>query len=106
MPLRYEHLESSDWGDVKVQTGTNTQRRQRCIRNHAIRFNGKEFIVWHIPKNISKTSSMFLTVSYTSIEAEVVGKRLNRGGGYGLEIPVQYHFYGPPKTLQWLIKQN
>ena len=66
---------------------------------------GKEFIVGHIPKNISKTSSMFLTVPYTSIEAEVVGKRLNRGGGYGLEIPVQYRFYGPPKALQWLIKK-
>ena len=40
---------------------------------------------------------MFLTLPNTTIEAEVVGKRLNRGGGYGLEIPVIYRFYGKEK---------
>ena len=30
---------------------------------------------------------MFLKVPNTPIEVDVVGKRVNRGGGYGLEIP-------------------
>ena len=48
---------------------------------------------------------MFLKVPNTSIEVEVVGKRMNRGGGYGLEIPVAYRFNGPEKLVKWLIKK-
>ena len=61
---------------------------------------GKESVVGHIPRNISKYSSMFLMISFTSFEVEVVGKRLNRGGSYGLEIPVKYCFYGQEKIVQ------
>ena len=38
---------------------------------------------------------MFLKLSNTSIKVEVVGKRVNRGGGNGLEIPIVYRFNGP-----------
>ena len=65
----------------------------------------KETIVGHVPQNISKTCSMFLKVLNTSIEVQVVGKRLNRGGGYGHEIPVTYRFYGQEKLVNWLIKK-
>ena len=30
---------------------------------------------------------------------------MNRGGGYGLEIPVAYRFNGPEKPVKWLIKK-
>ena len=66
---------------------------------------GKKSVVGHIPQNISKFSLMFLMIPFTSIEVEVVGKRLNRGGGYGLEIPVKYRFYGQEKIVQWLTKK-
>ena len=36
---------------------------------------------------------------------EVIGKRLNRGGGYGLEIPVIYHFHGQEKLVNWAVKK-
>ena len=65
----------------------------------------KEIIFGYVPQNISKTCSMFLKVPNTSIEVQVVGKRLNRGGGYGLEIPVIYRFSGQEKLLNWLIKK-
>ena len=55
-------------------------------------------------KNILKFSSIFLRISISSIEAEVAGKRLNRGGDYGLEIPVKYRFYDQGKIYQWLTK--
>ena len=54
----------------------------------------KETIVRHVPQNVFKTWSMFLKVSNNSIEVQVVEKRLNRGGSYGLEIPFIYRFYG------------
>ena len=31
-----------------------------------------------------------------------IGPSVNRGGGYGLEIPVLYHFLGPAKATDWL----
>ena len=65
----------------------------------------KEIVVGHVPQNISKTCSMFLKVPNTSIEVQDVGKRLNSGGGYGLEIPVIYCFYGQEKRVNWLIKK-
>ena len=40
---------------------------------------------------------MFLSLPLTS--TETADKRINRGGGYGLEIPVQYRFTGPAKAL-------
>mgnify|MGYP001792401175 CR=1 FL=1 len=66
---------------------------------------GVKVIVGHVPWNVSNFFSMFLKVPNTSIEVEVVGKRVNRGGGYGLEIPVVYRFNGPEKLVKWLIKK-
>ena len=66
----------------------------------------KETIVVNVPQNISKTWSIFLKVPNTSIEIQVVGKRLNRGGGYSLEIPVIYRFYGQEELVNWLIKKT
>ena len=50
---------------------------------------------------------MFLKVPNTSIEVEVVRKRVNRGDGYDLEIPIVYRFNhnGPEKLVKWLIKK-
>ena len=53
---------------------------------------GKQSVIRHIPQSISKFSTMFLMVQFTSIEVEVVGKRLNCGGGYGLEIQLNIVF--------------
>ena len=66
---------------------------------------GKESVVGHIPHNISKFSSMFLTIPSIAIEVEVLGKRVNSGSGYGLEIPVKYRYYGKEKLIKWLAKK-
>ena len=66
---------------------------------------GTESVVGHIPHNISKFSSVFFTIPSTAIEVEVLGKKVNRGSGYGLEIPVKYRYYGREKLIQWLAKK-
>ena len=43
----------------------------------------------------------FLSLPNYSIRVGVKGKRINRGVGYGLKIPVEYIFYGDGKTIQW-----
>ena len=56
---------------------------------------GVKVIVGQVPLNVSIFFAMFLKLSNTSIKVEVVGKRVNRWGGNGLEIPIVYRFNGP-----------
>ena len=43
----------------------------------------------------------FLSLPNHSIRVCVKGKRINRGVGYGLEIPAEYIFYGNEKAIHW-----
>ena len=58
----------------------------------------------HIPKNLSKTFKRFLTLPNCTINCTVIGKGVNHGAGYGLEIPVNFKFLGPAKAIQWAEK--
>ena len=42
----------------------------------------------------------FLSLTNHSIRVCVKGKRINRGVGYGLEVPAEYIFYGNEKAIQ------
>ena len=56
-------------------------------------------------QNISKICISFLKVPKTSITAEITGKRLNVGGGYGLQIPAIYLLHGQEKLINWAVKK-
>ena len=62
----------------------------------------KEVVVGHVPKFISMIVSMFLSLPGCTLSTEVTGKRVNRGAGYGLEIPANFHFYGPENAIVWI----
>ena len=47
----------------------------------------------------------FLSLPKTSIHARVLGKRVNRGAGYGLEILVCFIFKGHVKGIAWVKKK-
>ena len=61
-------------------------------------------IVEHLPKNLSKFFYQFLSLPNCTISCEVKGKRINRGGGYGLKFPVKYTFLVPNKAIEWIEK--
>ena len=44
----------------------------------------------------------FLQFQNHSIRVAVTGKRVNRGAGLGLEIPVDFIFYGDSRVIVWL----
>ena len=48
----------------------------------------KEILVGHMPRNISKFVHNFLKLPNSKISCQVSGKRINRGTGFGLEVPV------------------
>ena len=86
--------------DVEVKHEVNNEHDKFAI---AI-FHSKR-IVGHVPKNLSKFFYQFLSLPNCIISCEVTGKRVNRGGGYGLEIPVKYTFLGPNKAIEWIEKR-
>ena len=55
-------------------------------------------IVGHVPRNLSPSLFQFLLRlrDVNKAFAEVTGQKVNRGAGYGLEIPCTYRLYGPP----------
>ena len=48
--------------------------------------------VGHVPFNLAPIISAFLKRSCNKGLVEVTGNRVNRGAGYGLEIPCKYNF--------------
>ena len=61
-------------------------------------------VVGHVPFLYSSLFKKFLSLPNHTIRVLVTGKRINRGAGYGLEIPVDYVFNGNEKALQWAKK--
>ena len=59
-------------------------------------------VVGHIPLAISKRISLFLTLPGSFLETKVTGKRINRGGGIGLEVPCKYCISGQEKAVDWI----
>ena len=58
----------------------------------------------HVPKNLSKLFHQFLRIPNSTIGCKITGKRVNRGAGYGLEIPAEYSFIGAVKAVEWVEK--
>ena len=54
---------------------------------HAVAVVVDDEIVGHMPYNIAPTVSAFLNRGTNNGFAVVTGKKVNRGAGYGLEIP-------------------
>ena len=51
-------------------------------------------VVGHMPYNIAPVVSHFLKRTVNKGLVEVTGARVNRGAGYGVEIPCKYRLYG------------
>lgn len=52
-------------------------------------------IVGHVPFNLAPIFSHFLKRSFNKGTVEITGEKVNRGGGFGLEVPCLYRLYGP-----------
>ena len=51
-----------------------------------------------MPQNILNVVSLYLSLPRCYLELEDIGKRVNRGVGYGVEIAARFHFYVPEKA--------
>ena len=62
------------------------------------------YVVGHVPRLLSPIIFHFLARSCNKGGVEITGNKVNRGAGYGLEIPCVFRFYGPSKYLERLQK--
>ena len=62
------------------------------------------YVVGHVPLDLSKTFSNFLSLPVSTMLCIVTGKIPNYGAGLGLEILVMYQARGHENALQWLEK--
>ena len=64
-----------------MRTYTNVADR------NAVAVFREDQVVDHVPFNLAPSISLFLKRDISKAFAEVVGEKVNRGAGYGLEIP-------------------
>ena len=57
-------------------------------------------VVGHVPSNLASIISNFLKRDTNKGFAKVVGDKVKRGAGYGLEIPCVYSLYGPKPYIE------
>ena len=82
LPLERDPTNPEDSNAVAVKNGSGT--------------------VGHVPFNLAPVVSAFLRRSVNKGMAEVTGNKVNRGAGYGLEIPCKYHFFGSASYIERL----
>ena len=58
-------------------------------------------VVGQVPLYWSKLAFKFLQFQNHSIRVAFTGKKVYRGAGLGLEIPVDYFFYGESRVITW-----
>ena len=59
-------------------------------------------VIGHVPALMATWLSKFLKRPTNCGKVIIKGKRVNRGGGYGLEVPCEYHFEGDSFSCGWL----
>ena len=92
------------WNPVDGEVLVCTQEIDNPHDNYAVSIIRNSYVVGHVPLGLSKTFSNFLSLPASTVLCIVTGKRLNRGAGLGLEIPVMYQARGHEKAIQWLEK--
>ena len=85
------HAYMKIWNPVDGEVLVCTRETDNPHDNYAVSILRNSYAVGHVPLGLSKTISIFLSLPASTMLCIVTGKRLNRGAGLGLEIPVMYH---------------
>ena len=100
--VRRYHVYQYIWTPVEGGTYSCTREPGNEQDCNAIAVMYEDRVVDHIPLAISKCMSLFLTFPGSFLETKVTGKRINRGGGYGLEVPCKCRISGQEKAVDWV----
>ena len=98
--IRGYHAYMSIWnpvlGQMLLVKREPTNRKDR----NAVGLFLEDVVVGHVPHNLAPQFSQFLRRDVNKAFAEVTGEKINRGAGYGIEIPCVYRLYGPKVYIE------
>ncbi len=92
--IRGQHVYKDVWTPVVGEVLLLKREPNNVRDNCAVAVLKEGQVVGHIPYNISAIVSHFLSRDNNKAFAEVTGDRVNRGGGYGLLLPLLW-----PRTI-------
>lgn len=93
--MRGYHAYMDCWTPVAGQSLLLKREPTNSHNKHAVAVYLEDEVVGHVSYNLAPKMSAFLRRDVNKGFAEVTGDRVNRGAGYGLEVPCTYHLYGP-----------
>ena len=99
------HAYKKNWDPVLGRRYSFTTEEKNEHDEYAVAVVNDDDVVGYIPLHLPKIMSIYLKLTSLHIDVEVTGKYVNRGGGYGLEIPCKYHDSGQEKALPWVSKE-
>ena len=82
------------WCPVLAQVLSIKREPDKSHDPHAVVVYYENRVVGHVPYNLALTLSAFLRREVNKGFAIVAGDNVNRGAGYGLEIPCTYRLSG------------
>ena len=85
----------------RVQPGRTAKKSSDSPYCHPNELNAYFEVIGHVPKLMAIWLTKFLKRATNSSKAVVRGKRVNRGGGYGLDVPCEFHFTGDAFSIAW-----
>ena len=93
--IRGYHAYLDTWTPVVGETLLLKREPSNEKDSSAVAVMKEDIIVGHVPYNIASVIFQFLRRDCNKGFVEVTGSKVNRGAGYGLEIPSTYRLYGP-----------
>ena len=106
--LRREPVNEVDKNAVAVVQETQSGNTTRaCSQAEPLNTHPNEIavgmeVVGHVPKLMAQWVTKFLKRASNSGTVVITGKRINRGAGYGLELPCEFKFQGDKYSCDWL----
>ena len=100
--IRGYHVYQHIWTPVEGETYSCTREPGNEHDRNAVAVMYEDRVMDHILLAISKCISLFLILPGSFSKTKVTGKRTNRGGGYGLEVPCKYRISGQEKAVDWM----
>ena len=100
--IRGYHAYQDIWNPVVGESLLLKREPDNSVDSSAVAVWREDEIVGHVPFNIASVLSQFLRRDCNQGFVEVTGEKINRGAGYGLEIPCTYKLYGPRPYIERL----
>ena len=93
--VRGYHAYKDNWNLVVGETLVLRREPTNMVDKHTVAVVKDSVVVGHIPYNLAPRVGQFLRRDENKAFAEVTGEVVNRGAGYGQEVPCIYRLYGP-----------